>query len=194
MSEILKSALGAEYLILSSAGSHAREDWRTIIERKTTDIANVQHTVWVLNSNAARPDIVQSLCKNLSARYVIFLARQRDAKPGSGPSTPDRVNLCSADNRSWSLLHPKLSHVTGKITRGTTGLWLNALEEVQSGSLSLTSFQKYPSGELLQRFEKHESTYTVRRAIHPQDGAYQILAVGQLGSPFAVWLKCQNGH
>jgi hypothetical protein len=189
MATLLQSALAAEYPILSSAGSHAREDWGTIIARKTADIAKAKHSVWVLNSNAARPDNVQSFCNKHAARYVIFLSRERDAKSDAGPSTGDRVQCYSGDNRSWLPLDRSLSHVTGRINRATTGLWLDALEEVQSGSLNLVCFRKQGDNEILSRFDRHESTYPVRRVTPVQEGTYQILAVGRLASPFAVWLS-----
>ena len=37
---VLSHALAAQNLILSSAGSHAREDWRRIIERKSADASD----------------------------------------------------------------------------------------------------------------------------------------------------------
>jgi hypothetical protein len=189
MAILLQDALAAEYSILSSAGSHAREDWRTIVTRKSADIATVKHSVWVLNSNAARPDAVQSFCNEHKARYVIFVSRERNGKPNVGPSTEDKARLYSPNNRSWFPLDPALSHVTGKLNRGTTGIWLDALEEVPKGTLNLGCFHKQSDGEILSRFQLHESTYPVRRVIPACDGGYQILAVGRLVSPFAVWLK-----
>jgi hypothetical protein len=189
MGTLVKSALAAEYLILSSAGSHAREDWCTIITRKTADIASTGHSIWVLNSNAARPDVLQSFCKDHPACYVIFLGRERDGESGSGTSTVERAQCYSGDNRSWSPLDRGLSHVTGRINRATTGLWLNALEEMKSGSLNLMCFRKQSNGEILARFERHESTYPVRRVAPAQEGTYEILAVGRLAPPFGVWLN-----
>jgi hypothetical protein len=134
MSTLLNNALAADYLILSSAGSHAREDWRTIIKRKTTDIAKLSHTIWLQNSIALRPDAVQTFCKDFEACYVIFLSRKRDGK-ATGPSTDVRAKKYSHDNKSWSPPQPGLSHVTGQINRGTTGFWFTALEKVEDGSL-----------------------------------------------------------
>jgi hypothetical protein len=114
MSALLQGAYSAEYLILSSAGSHAREDWRTIIARKTADIAKAKHSVWVLNSNAARPDNLQSFCNNYAARFIIFLSRERDGKPDSGPSSEAGAQSYSDNNRSWLPLDQRLSHVTGR--------------------------------------------------------------------------------
>jgi hypothetical protein len=189
MATLLQDALAAEYSILSSAGSHAREDWRTIITRKSADIAQAKHSVWVLNSNAARPDTVQSFCNRQGARYVIFLSRERDSKVRSGPSTEHRAQRYSANNKSWLPLHSALSHVTGRLNRATTGLWFDALEEVPRGSLNLGGFCKQTDGKALARFQVHESTYTVQRVATVSDGAYQILAVGRLTAPFAVWLQ-----
>jgi hypothetical protein len=192
LSSLLADALAAEFALLSSAGSHAREGWRTIIARKTADIVKAKHSIWVLNSNAARPDTVQSFCNNHAARYVIFLTRSRDAKSDKGTSTEERVRWYSGDNKKWLQLDPLLSHVTGRINRATTGLWLDALQEVQSDSLTLECFHKLSNNELLRRFEKHESTYPARRVAPVRDGTYQILAVGRLASPFAVWLSVKQ--
>jgi hypothetical protein len=185
---LLNKALAADYLILSSAGSHAREDWRTIIKRKTADIAKFGHTVWLQNSIALRPDAVQTFCKDFGACYVIFLSRKRDGK-AMGPSTDDPAKKYSDDNKTWLPLQSGLSHVTGLINRGTTGFWFAALEKVEYGSLSLDCFHKHPNGQVLDRFHAHESAYPVHRVVPIRPGPYEILAVGQLSSKFAIWLE-----
>jgi hypothetical protein len=80
MSQLLNKALAADYSILSSAGSHAGEVWPTISKRKTADIAQFGDTVWVQNSNALRPDVVQTFCQDFGACYVFFLSRKRNGK------------------------------------------------------------------------------------------------------------------
>src|SRR5262249_44367204 len=136
---MLEQALVAGHVVLSSAGAHAREDWHKIITRKRADIARANHTVWVVNSNATRPETVQSFCNDHDARYVIFVSRSRDSKANSGPSTANRANECSSDGKTWSRLpfwpkDPKgLSEVTGRINRATAGFWFDALEEIDSG-------------------------------------------------------------
>ena len=82
---LIDEALRSSCIILSSAGAHAQEEWLSIIDRKTRDIKNTKHTVWVTNSQAARPEIVQSFCADKGARHVMFLARQRN-KPGKNTS------------------------------------------------------------------------------------------------------------
>jgi hypothetical protein len=62
-------------------------------------------------------------------------------------------------------------HVTGDIKRSTTGFWFDALEELPVG------------------FWPSDSAYLVRRPGGVRNGNYQILAVGRLVSPFAVWLR-----
>jgi hypothetical protein len=120
---------------------------------------------------------------------VIFLSREREGKPTSGPSTEVRAQRYSADNTSWLPIDRALSHVTGKLNRGTTGFWLESLEDVQRGTLKLDCFRKQSDGEILSRFQLHESTYPVQRVTPACSGSYQILAVGRLASPFAVWLS-----
>ena len=79
---ILDSALAADHLILANAGSHAKQAWQQIIARKSADISRAKHIVWVVNSNAARPDAAQLFCND--ARYVIFVNRVREGKSGGG--------------------------------------------------------------------------------------------------------------
>jgi hypothetical protein len=189
MTTVLQSASAAENLILASAGSHAREEWRTIINRKSDDIRRVKHTVWVVNSNAARPDAVQSFCTDSGARYVLFVSRERNAKPGPGTLRNHEAGEYSRDSTTWLALEKGLSHVTGDIKRSTTGFWFDALEDVLSGSLELESFLKLKDNQILTRFWPSDSAYPVRRAGDVRPGNYQILAAGRLASPFAVWLR-----
>jgi hypothetical protein len=85
---LLKRALAADYVILSSVGAHAQQEWQTIIDRKCHDIPNVGHTIWVTNSQAVSPAIVQAFCKKHDAQYIIFVAKKRK-NPGSQTSFND---------------------------------------------------------------------------------------------------------
>lgn len=184
---MLQNALAADSSILSNVGPHAGEGWQRIITRKAEDIQKIGHTIWLLNSNAARPDAVQNFCNSQNARYVIFVARTRNAS--EGPSTGDAAHGYSIDGKKWQGMPTGLGAVTGNINKATTGLWLTSLVKVESGNLDLESFFTYPAGALLTRFWPSDSTYLVRRTDQMRPGRYEILAVGQLGSPFAVWLK-----
>jgi hypothetical protein len=183
---LLAEALQAKHLILSTAGQHARQAWQAIIDRKRDDTARVGHTVWVTNSQATRPDAVQSFCADYGASHVIFISRRQPNKPG--PESDDPARSYSPDQRSWSLLHPGLSEVTGLRTRFTTGLWFEELEQVLSGSLDLASFVKQ-DGLPLTGFSNISSAYPVRQVAAVREGPYNILAVGRLASPFAVYLR-----
>jgi hypothetical protein len=189
MVTLLQSALAAPTLILASSGAHAQEGWRNIITRKSADIETVKHTVWVVNSNAARPDAVQSFCGDNGARYVLFVSRVRDAKSGPGTLRDNRAEQYSVDGKTWAALHKRLGHVTGDIKRSTTGFWFDALEERPAGSLDLGSFTKHQDDQALARFWPSDSAYLVRCPGGVRNGNYQILAVGRLVSPFAVWLR-----
>jgi hypothetical protein len=192
---ILQNALAAQHLILSSAGAHAGQAWHKIIARKQSDIGRTGHSVWVVNSNATRPEIVQPFCHDHDARYVIFVSRlPRNAKSDDGPPSSERAQEYSIDGRKWLALpfwpkDPKgLSEVTGKINRATAGYWFDALEEVSSGELDVRSYSKL-TGEILEGFQKHESAYPVRRPGPVGRTGYQVLGVDRLASPFAAWLK-----
>jgi hypothetical protein len=188
ITSLLQNALQARYVILSTAGRHAQEEWQRIIDRKRDDITSVGYTVWVTNSQAARPDAVQSFCKEHGPCHVIFMSRGYQNNPG--PITVDRAKRYSEDERTWLYLPTALSRVTGLRTRYTTGFWFEELEQVQSCSMALGSFVKQ-DGQPLTGFTNISSAYPVER-VHPvQEGDYNILAVGRLAKPFAVYLRRQ---
>jgi len=189
MASILESALAADHLILANAGSHAKQSCHKIIARKSADIGRTNHTVWVVNSNAARPDAVQLICKNHGACYVIFVNRVRDGKAADGTSRDHEARSYSIDGLKFVKLDGGLTEVSGDIKRSTTGFWFDALEEESSGSLDLGCYVKAGDGKVLDRFWPSDSAYPVRRAHDVRPGSYQILAVGRLAAPFAVWLK-----
>jgi hypothetical protein len=78
---MLQDALATEHVILSSAGARAGQYWHQIITRKQEDIARANHSPWVVNSNATRPEIMQPFC----------FVRRPGAKTNSGPSTNERA-------------------------------------------------------------------------------------------------------
>jgi hypothetical protein len=163
---MLQNALAAKHVILSSAGDHAQQVWQLIITRKRADIASTNHTVWVVRSNATRPDAVQSFCGDHDARYVIFVSRERprsNSTSPSGPPTNTPAREYSSDRKTWSALHTGLGPVTGKIDLGATGFWFDALEQINSGEIDLGSFSKL-DGQTLDRFHNHETAYPVRPA------------------------------
>jgi hypothetical protein len=189
---MLPNALAAEHIILSSAGAHAGQGWQQIITRKQADIASTNHSVWVVNSQATPPKAMQSFCADHDARYVIFVSLLRpdpNSKSASGTSSSDRARDYSRDEgKTWSLLDKELSPVTGKINNATTGFWFDALEQINSGQIDLGSFSKF-NGQTLDRFHLHQSAYPVRRLGAVRRTGYEVLGVGQLAAPFAVWLR-----
>jgi hypothetical protein len=127
-------------------------------------------------------------------RQVRHFVRRPGAKTNSGPSTNERAQKYWSDRQAWSAipLWPQdrrgLSEVTGRVNSATAGFWFNGLEEVDAGEVDLRSYSKL-TGEPLEGFQKHESAYPVRRMGVVSRRGYQVLAVGRLVSPFAVWLK-----
>jgi hypothetical protein len=132
---------------------------------------------------------VQQFCRHHGARYVIFVSRQpRHLRPNAGPPTNDRALSYSIDGRNWLALDSVLSEVTGRINWGTTGFWFERLEEITNGEIDVRCFSKL-NGEPLDGFQIHESAYPVRRMGVVGRNGYHVLAVGELGPPFAVWLQ-----
>jgi hypothetical protein len=125
MTSLLSNAQAADYLVVSSAGQHAQEDWHTIIDRKQRDIAKVGHTIWVTNSGATRVETVQRFCNDHhDARYVLFVAKKAKKSDQKGPTTAHPAKHYSVDQKKWLPIPNGLSPVTGKITRATTGFGL----------------------------------------------------------------------
>ena len=188
IASLTNNALLAEYLIVSSAGQHAQEDWHSIIERKRRDIANAGHTIWLTNSLATRVEIVQQFCNDHDVRDVLFVAKEQKGSQ-KGPPTNDPAKFYSADQKTWSPIKV-LSPVTGKITRATTGFWFDALEEITSKvTLDLGCFANAKDGLPLSRFTNVDSAYPAQRTRPLSGDRYQLLAIGRLTNPFAVWLR-----
>jgi hypothetical protein len=187
---LLQGALQARHVILSTvAGRYGKEDWQVIIDRKSADVTGVGHTVWAMNSQAARPAEVQSFCREHGPCHVLFLNKRFGNKPGS--NTIDAAKRYSIDRRPpWLPLPGGLSPVTGLKNSFTTGLWLEELEQVHSRSIALGPFLKQ-DGQRLTEFSNISSAYPVERVGPVQDGEYNILAVGRLAPPFAVYLRRQ---
>ena len=132
---------------------------------------------------------VQSFCKEHGPCHVFFISRSYRNK--RGPITNDAAKRYSLDGRPpWLPLPAGLSPVTGLRTRLTTGLWLEELEQVHSGSIALGPFLKQ-DGQRLTEFSNISSAYPVERVGPVQEGDYNILAVGRLEKPFAVYLRQQ---
>lgn len=113
-------------------------------------------------------------------------------KPGANTSHNDPAVEYSTDGRTWSPLDNGLSEVTGRINRVTTGLWLDALEQISAGKLSVAPFVQTTDGAPMTGFSNISSTYPVRRiavATLQPVGDYHVLGVGRLSFPFAVWLR-----
>jgi hypothetical protein len=195
VTDLLQQALEADRIILSTAGRHAKEEWLEILDRKRRDINNAGHSVWVINANHARPDAVQAFCRSFGARYILFITRAANLKLDSstvadiGTSTADGARTFSANQKSWDDLHPKLTQVTGRINRATTGIWLDALEATPLRPLDLKSFTRHHDGLVLEAFNQPNPAFLVRRQEALQAGPYRTLAVGRLAEPFAVWLR-----
>ena len=186
---LISNAVVANYLIVSSAGQHAQEDLHTIVERKRRDIANAGYTIWLTNSLATRVEIVQQFCKDHDVRHVLFVAKGQKGSQ-KGPPTDHPAKLYSADQKEWLTIPKGLSHVTGKITRATTGFWFDALEEITSKvTLDLDCFANAKDGLPLSRFTNVDSAYTVQRTKPLSGDRYRLLAIGRLTNPFAVWLR-----
>jgi hypothetical protein len=109
---ILQDALQAKYSVLSSVGPHAGDDWPTIVDRKREDIAKAKHSIWVVNSNATRPEALRAFCTKHDARYVVFVSRRPGGNANAGPPTAHRAQHYSADGKTWERIDPAFCSVS----------------------------------------------------------------------------------
>jgi hypothetical protein len=189
MPSLLQQAVASQYVVLGSVGAHARQAWQIIVNNKNADINGFGYTIWLNNSQAVSPQLIQTFCRSQGARYVIFVARRRN-NPGSGTRMRQIARNYSDNNgQTWCFI-PNGMSIRGKIdSQRTTGFWFTALQQIGQGSLDLGSFVRFPNGAPIPGFSLRESTFPAQQIAPVRPGRYEILAVAQLSSPFAVSLQ-----
>ena len=187
-----------EYNLVSVMGSHAGEGCDAIFMRKIGDIRNAGRTFWVIRSHKARPDMVQVI--GASARdqsrepLCVFLA---PSSPGGAvpTKTASAATEYSVDRFKWQSLPHGISPVTGQITRSTCALVFDQLCLCDSSVLDLWQYADFFNLGQSVKIRQGASTVGVVRgdtSAHPdrlKSRFRQMMAVGRLTEPFAVWLR-----
>jgi hypothetical protein len=187
-----------EYSLFSVMGPHAGESSAAIFARKIADVRNVGRTFWVVRSHKAKPDMIQSvgatLCGRSGEALCAFLA---PSSPGGAVPTKTACAAVdySSDRCEWSPLPYGITSVTGQLTPSTCALVFDQLCLPKSAVVDLWHYADFFDPEQPVRIRQGASTLAVIRkntSTHPgrmKSHIREVIAVGRLVHPFAVWLR-----
>ncbi len=187
-----------KYNVFSVMGPHAGEDPDTIFTRKIADVKNVGRTFWVVHSHKAKPDMIQSVgatvCDSSGEPLCAFLA---PSSPGGAvpTKTASAAVEYSADRREWIPMPHGMTTVTGKMTPSTCALVFDQLWLLTSAFVDLWQYADFFDPKQPVIIRQGASTLGVIRkdtSSHPnrmKSHLRQVIAVGRLAHPYAVWLR-----
>ncbi|MCX7007891.1 MAG: hypothetical protein NTY53_11710 [Kiritimatiellaeota bacterium] len=186
------------YSVLSVMGPHAGEDSDKIFARKIADIRIAGKTFWVIRSYKAKPDMIQTIC--LAARDRANEPLCAFLEPSSpGGAVPTKTSCAAAeystDLSKWESLPSGIGPVTGKMTRGACALVFDQLVLCESRVLDLWDCADFFNQEQPVKIRQGASTIgvvgknTSAHSDRMKSHIRQVLAIGRLTEPFAVWLR-----
>ena len=187
-----------DYSVVSVMGPHAGEDSDAIFTRKIADIQNAGRTFWVIRSHKAKPDMIQTIgsaVRNRSCEPLCaFLAPS--APGGAVPTkTSSTAAEYSANRSKWHALPACITPVTGQMTPNTYSLVFDQLCLQEVAAVDLWQYADFFNSEQPVKIRQGASTVGVIRgdtSTHPdrmKSHLRQVMAVGRLVEPFAVWLR-----
>jgi hypothetical protein len=186
------------YSVLSVMGPHAGEDSDEIFARKIADIRNAGKTFWVIRSHKAKPNMIQTIGSAARDRATEPLcAFLEPSSPGGSVPTKTRCAAAeySADLSKWEKLPPGIGPITGQMTRSACALVFDQLALCELAVLDLWHYADAFNQEQPVKIRQGASTVGVfgrDTSAHPdrmKSHIRQIIAVGRLIEPFAVWLR-----
>jgi len=186
------------YSVLSVMGPHAGEDSNVIFARKIADIRNLGRTFWVVRSHKAKPNMVQTIGSAARGRAIEPLcAFLEPSSPGGSIPTKTCCAAAeySADLSKWQRLPRGIGPVTGQMTRSACALVFDQLALCESVVLDLWHYADAFHQEQPVKIRQGASTVGVicgDTSAHPdrmKSHLRQVMAVGRLVEPFAVWLR-----
>ena len=186
------------YSVVSMMGSHAGESSDAIFARKIADICSAGRTYWVIRSHKAKPDMIQTIGSAIRDKsdqpLCAFLTPS--APGGAVPTkTSSAATEYSADRSEWRPLPVGITPVTGQITQSTCALVFDQIVFCESSMLDLWQYADFFNPDQPVKIRQGASTVGVVRKntfAHPdrmKGHIRQVIAVGRLTEPFAVWLK-----
>jgi hypothetical protein len=187
-----------EYSVLSVMGPHAGEESDAIFARKISDIRNTGRTFWVIRSHKARPNMIQAIAAAVRHRSgELLCAFLAPSSPGG--AVPTKICCAateySADQSKWQALPAGVTAVTGQMTPSTCALVFDQLCLPESAVVDLWQYADFFDPTQPVKIRQGASTIGVLRgdtSTHPdrmKSHLRQVVAVGRLVEPFAVWLR-----
>jgi hypothetical protein len=187
-----------EYNLFSVMGPHAGESSAEIFARKIADVRNAGRSFWVVRSHKAKPDMIQSVgatvCGRSSAALCAFLAPSSSGGAVATKTASAAVEY-SADRCKWTPLPRGITPVTGQLAPSTCALVFDQLCLLTSAVVDLWQYGDFFDPERPVRIRQGASTLCVIRrntSTHPErmkSHIREVIAVGRLVKPFAVWLR-----
>ena len=174
-------------LIISVMGPHADESTEYIFERKNEEIKNTGKSFWFTGSYTAKPEIIREFCGNEDI-YCIFIS---PSSKGGAKDTKNKIKAkeYSEDNKIWKLI-PEGIIVTGKIGIGGA-LVFNEYSIIEDQEIIIDLWQYLlTSGNPFRTKIGASTICCIKKYNEGMKSRYRnIIAVGRLTYPFAVWLR-----
>lgn len=186
------------YSVLSVMGPHAGEDSEVIFARKIADIRNAGHTFWVIRSHKAKPDMIQMIGRAVRSKSLAPLcAFIAPSTPGGAVPTKTSSVAAeySADRCEWKTIPANITPVTGRMSPNTGALVFDQIYHREFETVNLWDYAEFFNPEQPVRIQQGASTVGVMRgdtstnARRMKSHLRQVMAVGRLVEPFAVWLR-----
>lgn len=187
-----------KYAILSLAGSHAKESFNEIIQRKITDIKNVGFTFWVENSSKSLPDKVQSFyevaSKEITNLNCLLYYGSGKGKGAKDTKTTTIAKEFSIDKKTWSKIDPKLSSITGKFNINSHALVFDKLESASNLELNLENYVTFAKVQKPIRNTSGASTFCAIKkydntVAKKPNNVRQLYAIGKIHKLCSVWIR-----
>jgi len=186
------------YSLFSVMGPHAGEEADAIFARKIADIGNTGRAFWVVRSHKAKADMIQvvgsTVCGRSREPLCAFLA---PSSPGG--ATPAKTASAaveySPDGHRWEAMPADITPVTGQMTRSTCALVFDRLYLLSSAVVDLWQYADFFDPSTPVKIRQGASTLAVTlgdTSSHPdrmKSRFREVVAVGRLAHPFAVWLR-----
>ncbi|RLC35607.1 hypothetical protein DRH14_00500 [Candidatus Shapirobacteria bacterium] len=189
----ISKILNNKFLILSIVGTHAEENLSNIFNRKINEINNTSYTFWLIKSFRAKTEQIQQMAQsslNTSQKiYCFFISPSQ--KNGAQPTKiVSLAQQFSNDNINW-LKIPKQIKVTGKIDNHTTGLVFDKISLTKNTQIDLWQYSNFFDQSKPIKMSQGASTVcAIKKYNQGMKSRYrQILAIGRLKHPYAVFLR-----
>jgi hypothetical protein len=187
-----------EYSLFGVMGPHAGESSEAIFARKIADVQNTGRTFWVVRSHKARPNMIQTVGASAAdnSRHPLCAFLAPSSPGGAVPTkTASAAVECSADRQSWEAMPTGITPVTGQMTPSTCALVFDQLRLLTSAVVDLWQYADFFAPHSPVKIRQGASTLGVvsrDTSAHPdrmKSHLRQVIAVGRLVHPFAVWLR-----